>query len=32
MSDVNTNNSSRRQIGFIILGVVIVLAGLAYGA
>jgi membrane fusion protein (multidrug efflux system) len=32
MSDVNTNNSSRRQIGFVILGVVIVLAGLAYGA
>jgi membrane fusion protein, multidrug efflux system len=32
MSDVNTNNSSHRQIGFIILGVVIVLAGLAYGA
>jgi len=32
MSDVNTNNSSRRQIGFVILGVVIVLAALAYGA
>jgi membrane fusion protein, multidrug efflux system len=32
MSDVNTNNSSRRQIGFLILGVVVVLAALAYGA
>jgi membrane fusion protein (multidrug efflux system) len=32
MSDVNTNNSSRRRFGFVILGIVIVLAGLAYGA
>jgi membrane fusion protein, multidrug efflux system len=32
MSDVSSNNSSRRQIGFVILGVVIVLAALAYGA
>lgn len=32
MSDVSSNNSSRRQLGFVILGVVIVLAALAYGA
>jgi membrane fusion protein (multidrug efflux system) len=32
MSDVNTNKSSRRQLGFLILGVLIVLGGLAYGA
>jgi membrane fusion protein (multidrug efflux system) len=32
MSDVNTRNSSRRRGGFLLLGAVIVLAGLAYGA
>ena len=32
MSDVNNSNSSRRRRGFLLLGVVVVLAGLAYGA
>jgi membrane fusion protein (multidrug efflux system) len=32
MSDASNNDNSRRQLGFLILGVVIVLAGLAYGA
>jgi membrane fusion protein (multidrug efflux system) len=32
MSDVNNNKSSRRQRGFLLLGAVVVLAGLAYGA
>jgi membrane fusion protein (multidrug efflux system) len=32
MSDVTSNNSSRRQFGFLILGALIVLAALAYGA
>ena len=32
MSDASTNNSSRRQRGFLILGAVIVIAALAYGA
>ena len=32
MSDVNNSKSSRRQRGFLLLGLVIVLAGLAYGA
>jgi len=32
MSDVNNSKSSRRQRGFLLLGVVVVLAGLAYGA
>ena len=32
MSDASTNNNSGRQRGFLILGVVIVIAALAYGA
>ena len=32
MSDVNNSKSSRRQRGFLLLGAVVVLAGLAYGA
>ncbi|MES2292068.1 MAG: HlyD family efflux transporter periplasmic adaptor subunit [Pseudomonadota bacterium] len=32
MSDASTNNNSRRRRGFLILGVVIVIAALAYGA
>jgi membrane fusion protein, multidrug efflux system len=32
MSDASNKNTSRRQRGFLILGVVILLAGLAYGA
>lgn len=32
MSDASTNNNSRRQRGFLILGAVIVIAALAYGA
>jgi membrane fusion protein (multidrug efflux system) len=32
MSDANNSNSSRRRRGFLLLGAVVVLAGLAYGA
>jgi membrane fusion protein (multidrug efflux system) len=32
MSDANTANSSRRQRGFVILGALVILGGLAYGA
>ena len=32
MSDANTSNNSRRRVGFVILGAVVLLAALAYGA
>src|ERR1700722_274331 len=32
MSDANTANSSRRRLGFVILGALVILGGLAYGA